>query len=270
MTDDVPPMFRMPVAFGPSPGPRRGPDGHRFRPEQSVKTLSCELSFVTDPVLLSGLLPSSFELRGDPIVTVVVGYHSEIAWLAGRSYNTFGVYIPATHCGSVRTDGAFNAVLWENLTDPILTGRDELGIPKLYAEIPPLAVHGINAYVARASWLGFEFARMELHLEARIESESDDPGYPILAYKYVPKTGALGEADCEYAIAVPSDDPSRRVVESWQGAGSVSFFEAAWEDMPTQCHIVNGLAALPVIEARPGRMVSSVGQKDLSDTHRLP
>ena len=119
-------------------------------------------------------------------------------------------YIPATHCGSVRTDGSFNAVLWENLTDPILTGRDELGIPKVYAEIPPLEVHGINAYVARAGWLGFEFARMEIQLQARIQSEPGTPVYPILGHKYLPRTGALGEADCEYAIVVPSEDPSRR------------------------------------------------------------
>jgi len=219
--------------------------------------------------MLATLLPPSFELRGDPIVTVIAGYLSEIAWLAGRSYNVFGVYIPATHCGSVRTDGLFIAVLWENLTDPILTGRDELGIPKIYAEIPPLAVNGINAYVARASWLGFEFARMEIRLHAPIDGEPDGPADPILAYKYIPRTGARGEADCEYAIVVPSEDPSRRVIESWEGSGSVTFFEAAWRDMPTQCHIVNKLAALPIIETRSGRMVSSIGQKDLSDTHPL-
>jgi hypothetical protein len=265
----VPPMFRMPVAFGPSPGPRRGPDGNRYLAEDSAKTLSCELSFLTDPAMLTTLLPPSFELRGDPIVTVAVGYHSGIAWLAGRSYNTFGVYIPATHCGSVRTDGSFNAVLWENLTDPILTGRDELGIPKIYAEIPPLAVSGINAYVARASWLGFEFARLELRLQAPAEGEPEAPVYPILGYKYVPKTGALGEADCEYAIAVPGDDPSRRVIDCWEGSGSVTFFEAAWRDLPTQSHIVNKLAALPILETRSGRMSLSIGQKDLSDTHAL-
>jgi hypothetical protein len=266
----IPPMFRMPVAFGPSPGPRRSPDGSPYRPEDSVKTLSCEMSFVTDPAVLATLLPSAFELRGDPVVTVAVGYHTEISWLAGRSYHTLGVYFPATHVGNVRTDGVFNAVLWENLTDPILTGRDELGIPKIYAEIPPLAVAGINSYVARASWLGFEFVRMEIRPDARTESAPDGPACPILAYKYVPKTGVLGQADCEYATAVPGDDPSHRVVECWQASGSVGFFEAAWQDMPTQCHIVNKLAALPVIEPRPGRMVSSVGQKDLSDTHALP
>ena len=51
---------------------------------------------------------------------------------------------------------------------------------------------------------------------------------------------------------------------------STAFYEAAWRDMPTQCHIVNKLAALPIIETRSGRMVSSIGQKDLSDTHPLP
>jgi len=112
---------------------------------------------------------------------------------------------------------------------------------------------------------------MEIHLEARIESEleTDTPVHPILGYKYVPKTGAPGEADCAYAIAVPGEDPSRRILECWQGRGSVTFFEAAWRDMPTQFHIVNRLAALPIVEMRPGRMVSSRGQKDLSDTRPL-
>jgi hypothetical protein len=265
----VPAMFRMPVGFGPSAGPRRGPEGDRFEAETSVRTLSCEMSFSTDPAMLAALLPPAFELRGDPVVTVVAGYHSEIAWLAGRGYNTFGVYIPATHRGEVRTPGSFNAVLWENLTDPILTGRDELGIPKIYAEIPPLAVTGINRYVATASWLGYEFARLEIQLEARIESETAIPADPILAYKYIPRTGSPGEADCEYAIVVPSDDPSRRTLDCWQGSGSVTFLEATWRDLPTQFHIANKLAALPILELRPGRMTSSTGQKDLSDTHPL-
>src|SRR3954447_26606455 len=185
----VPPMYRMPVAFGPSAGPRRGPDGERFEAARSVKTLACDLSFRSEAAAVEALLPPVFELRGDPIVCVQVGYHTEIAWLAGRGYNTLGVYIPAVHRGEQRTDGLFNAVLWENLTDPILTGRDELGIPKIYADIPELAVNGINAYVARASWLGFEFARMDIKLDAPAQTEPDGPPLPILAYKYVPKTG---------------------------------------------------------------------------------
>ena len=267
---DVPPMFRMPVGFGPSAGPRRGPAGERFDAAESVKALTCELRFATDAEALAALLPPGFELRGDPIVSVTIGYLSEIAWLAGRGYNVLGVYIPATHCGEVRTEGMFNAVLWENLTDPILTGRDELGIPKIYAEIEPLTVSAVHSYVARASWLGCEFARFEVKLgERHLEPGPAGAGYPVLAYKYVPATGAPGESDCAYAICVPAEDPSRRVVESWDVTGSVRFAEVTWRDMPTQHHIVSRLAALPVVESLGGTMISSVGAKDLSDTHRL-
>ena len=263
------PLYRMPVAFGPSAGPRRGPSGEGFDEAESVRTLSCEVGFVTERSALEALLPAPFELRGDPVVSVVAAYLSDIAWLAGRGYNVLGVYIPATHVGKARTDGLFNAVLWENLTDPILTGRDELGIPKIYADIPPLDVHGANRYTARASWMGFEFVR--LSIEGRRVVESDpQAALPILSYKYVPRTGAWGDADCEYATIVPAEDPSRRTIECWEATGTVSFFEATWNDMPTQFHIVNALASLPVLEVRAGRITSSIGGKDLSDTQVLP
>ena len=265
----VQPMYRMPVAFGPSAGPRRGPDGKRFNAAESVRTLACDLSWRSERTAVAELLPRGFELRGEPIVSVQIGYHTDIEWLAGRGYNTLGVYIPATYCGEQRTDGMFNAVLWENLTDPILTGRDELGIPKIYAEIGPLVVTSPTSYTARSHWLGFEFLRFDVVLGRRLDPSESTEAYPILCYKYVPRTGSWGEADCEYVTAIPADDPSRSVVESWSITGSVSFGDAAWRDMPTQYHIVNRLAALPVVEWLGGRMVSSVGGKDLSDAYRV-
>src|SRR5215210_4693962 len=105
-------MYRMPVGFGPSAGPRRGPTGEIFDAAKSVKTLTCEVSFLTDSNALRNLLPPGFELLGEPVLTVTAGYLTEIAWLAGRGYNVVGVYFPATHCGEQRTDGLYNAVLW--------------------------------------------------------------------------------------------------------------------------------------------------------------
>ena len=47
----------------------------------------------------------------------------EIEWLAGRGYNTLGVSFPVVFNGEVdRATGSLLTVLWENLTDPILTG----------------------------------------------------------------------------------------------------------------------------------------------------
>jgi hypothetical protein len=40
--------------------------------------------------------------------------------------------------------GRFLAVMWENLADPIITGRGEIGQPKLFARDPRLATGGWN------------------------------------------------------------------------------------------------------------------------------
>ena len=231
------------------------------------QTLSCEMSFVTDPAMLATLLPSSFELRGIPSSRWSVGYHSEIAWLAGRSYNTFGVYIPATHCGNVRTDGSFNAVLWENLTDPILTGRDELGIPKIYAEIPPLAEMASTPTSPVQAGLGLSSRGWKSICKLGSRT-SPTAGISDSRLQVRTEDWSAWRSRLRICDRRPRAKTRRVVmIECWQGSGSITFFKAAWRDMPTQCHIVNKLAALPIIETRSARMASSIGQKDLSDTH---
>ena len=57
--------------------------------------------------------------------------------------------------------GPFLTVLWEDLADPILSGREELGFSKLYAELPdPWEFHGTTRFAA--SWLGYTFCDMEV------------------------------------------------------------------------------------------------------------
>ena len=52
-------------------------------------------------------------------------------------------------------------MLWENLCDPILTGREQLGFSKIYCELPePVALRGDTHCIA--SWLGFKFMDMKL------------------------------------------------------------------------------------------------------------
>ena len=69
-------------------------------------------------------------------MTVEFHHMTDIDWLAGRGYTMIWVGWPATFTGSRdRATGQFLAVVWENLADPIITGRGEIGHPKLYAEI---------------------------------------------------------------------------------------------------------------------------------------
>ena len=65
------------------------------------------------------------------------------------------------HGQSDRVIGDFLLIYWENMADPIITGRDDLGFGKLYCELPDFQIDE-NQAIATASWDGCEFARLEL------------------------------------------------------------------------------------------------------------
>ena len=267
-------MYRMPTHFGPATGPRQGPTGNRFACRDNPKATAIAVSFLTNPDQLLPLLPPGFSLSGEPVVTVTASYLTEIEWLAGRGYNTLGVSFPAAFTGTVdRVQGNFLTVLWENLTDPIITGREELGFAKIYCELPtPTTLRGTTH--CTASWLGFKF--MDLSVtdlqplrRAEIDAPSTTPNDGTLHYKYMPRTGAWGVADAEYAVLTPTATPNRVVTEQWRGAGQVTFHQARWEDLPTQYMIVNTFHALEIIEYRDATLTKTVGAKDLSDQRIL-
>ena len=268
-------MYRMPTHFGPAGGPRQGPDGRRFECKDNPKTLSLAVSFLTDPVQLAPLLPPGFSLTGEPVVTVAASYMTEIEWLAGRGYNTLGVSFPARFQGERDTaTGNFLTVLWENLTDPIITGREELGFAKIYCELPePIVLRG--EWHATASWLGFRFLDIQIdhlvpqspdEIAALAQAPTNDG---TLHYKYMPRTGEWGLPDAAYACLTPAATPNRVIQKRWTGQGTVAFHPARWEDMPTQYNIVNTFAALKILEYRGASVTQTIGGKDLSDQRIL-
>jgi hypothetical protein len=267
-------MYRMPTHFGPATGPRRGPDGRGFACENSPKSISVSVSFLTERAALESHMPPGFSVGDEPVVTVSATYITEIDWLAGRGYNTLGVSWPALFRGEKdQARGHFLAILWENLADPILTGREELGFSKIYCELPTPAVYQGN-YHCTASWLGFKF--MDLRVENltevsdEVKSAAAQPkGDGMLHYKYIPRTGEWGAADVAYAVLTPAAAPNRVIQSMQRGTGEVDFHRARWEDLPTQYSIVNAIQALPILEARGAALVNTVGGKDLSDQRIL-
>lgn len=267
-------MYRMPTHFGPVTGPRQGPDGGRYACVETPKTTAISVSFLTKSEGLTPLLPPGFALAGEPVVTVTASYITEIEWLAGRGYNTLGVSFPAVFTGAVdQVTGNFLTVLWENLTDPIITGREELGFAKIYCELPePTVLHGETH--CTASWLGFKFMDLIVNnlrqvSEAERSTTTIAPNDGTLHYKYMPRTGEWGQADAAYAVLTPAATPNRVVKELWHGTGTVAFHQARWEDLPTQYMIVNTFHALAILEYRGATVTRTVGGKDLSDQRIL-
>jgi acetoacetate decarboxylase len=262
-------MYRMPVPFGPSPGPRQRPEGGPYPPGESAarRQRVAGVRWRTDREALSELLPPRFSLADDPVVSVTVSYLEDIGWLAGHGYNILRVDVPARFSGR---DGAvvgnFTPVLWESLADPIITGREELGMAKLYAEIPAL-IENDRAATATASWKNFEFFHLELHdLEA---APVDPPTMTavVLNYKYVPRTQHWGEADAEYVTMSPARPLD--VVSAQRGRAEFRFVRAGFKQLPTLFHIVNRLADLPVLEVLGGSLTAINGAQDGRDQQIL-
>lgn len=261
MSNALSPMYRMPIGFGPAPGPRNLPaDKAHLRYRKETTTLS--LSARTDAAMLGALLPKGFALRGEPRIEVSLLILTDIGWLAGRGYNILIVRIPAVWEGAERTEGDFVPVVWESMADPILTGRDELGWSKINATIPdPEIVDG--GWRGLAAWEGHRFFEIAADgFAAQEQAHALAPAMPMLFQKYMPRTGDWGRADVSYATATAPDGPAPEIRSVEQGRGRFAFHPASWEEMPTQYPIVNTLAALPLRDFGPAFLVRSSGGGD--------
>jgi len=218
------------------------------------------VTYVTDKKMLSKYLPTPFEIVEEPLVKVYYGMNRGLGWLAGGGYNMLGVDVPCLYKGKKeRMNGNFCLVLWENLTDPILTGREIQGIPKIYAEIAD-HVKTEGEWRTFASYRGnkiVEIAIKEARPMSKQEKEdrSKAPGQDWFGWKWIPKAAEEG-TDVSYPTlflrsggALPG--------QAWWGTGKVEWHRLTWEQNPTQFHIVNALEKLPIIEYREATITKS-------------
>lgn len=254
--------YRMPRVFGNLPGPRNVPIDKRDLPNNQTG-LQISVTALTDRALLQELCPPDCEVDGEGLVNVSQRFHSNIGWLAGRGYSVVGVTFPIIHRSktSGSRQGSFAPVLWESLADPIITGREELGFAKLYADMPPARIVA-DTYSGLASWEGFKFFEIEATDLTEVTASSAPSYGGTFHYKFIPKTGSLGESDVEYLEYAPpggimagyGDFP---VTRHMTGSGRFTFFRARWEDVPLQYPIINALAELPLHEIRSATVTST-------------
>jgi len=259
--------YRMPVVFGPAPGPRQHPSGRMWTAEETgrIKVDWSKLSYRTEAAALEALLPPGFTLRGDPIVSVSCAYFRNIYWLAGRAYGILSVDFPVTYQGKTeRLDGAFCPIIWEGSPDAIMTGREELGFPKMFAELTELVIDDAAGTVAcEASWLDHTFFDIALtDLEEVENPEKKLPGSDggaQMYYKYMPRTSPGGSEGADLAYVTTAAAPAGSMgsagninfddfeYRKWTAKGSLRWHRATFEQLPLQHHIVNALADLPML-----------------------
>lgn len=256
--------YRMPVFFGPAPGPRQKHDGTPWSAQESgtANVQWATIAYRTHRAKIESLLPKGFRLNGEAMVYVTLGFFRDLYWLAGRGYGLVNVEVPVIYTGKTETiEGGLCLALWEGRPDPIMTGREETGFPKLFADIPDVRLDPDSGAVSgEASWFGFKFFEMQMHGVREVEVDSKRllgaPGTPI-HYKYMPRTGPFGSGGHDAAYLTTSQPlPGSASEESpirlgdakfrkWKAeGGSVTWNRATFEQLPTTCHVVNGIADL--------------------------
>ena len=150
---------------------------------------------------------------------------------------------------------------WKKLADPIIAGRDEIGHPKLYAEIEQPRLWA-GAQIGIAAWMGFRFLDVTVsELRDAVPSPVKTPSDGTMMLKYLPGVGMRGETEVQQVTITPAGDSEMTIERQQTGNSVVRFHRAGISDLPTMHHVINALADLPVIEGRGGSLTHSYGSK---------
>jgi acetoacetate decarboxylase len=231
--------YLMPVHFG----------GGKFDPEAKLtqKATSLAISYETDQKLLENFIPEGFKLI-KPEVQVAFNKFTEINWMFGGQYNLINVGVPVSFQGKVdKIEGSYTLVVWENKTGPIIGGREQTGIPKIYADIEELHIQK-PYYATNMSYEGNTFLNLNFEAIGVItgnDLEAVKSQFSVMntiGWRYIPKVGAPG-AELSQFILYPQ---GMEVKTAQMGKGNLKWTEMTPMQAPMQSHIINNLASLPI------------------------
>jgi acetoacetate decarboxylase len=224
--------------------------------------------YVTDRDAIASFLPAGFEPTLVPVITVYYCCNKQVDWLAGHGYNMIGVNASVIFTGKDETlEGSYCLAIWENLTDPILRGREVQGIPKVFADIPDHSQRS-GKLATNASHFGHKIVDLSIEnltplgqeqITEMMESQLDKD-HPM-ACRYLPNIG-MGGAALNEVTTFPSESIHKEV---WVGEGKVDWQSLTWQQNPTQYHIVNAIAELPVVSYLPAVMTKGSVNLTLAD-----
>lgn len=261
-------LYRMPVVFGPTAGPRYAPPGVTYAGTTSPKRRTAYIRLLTDAAALERWLPAGFSVRGTPMVSVEHTSLTEIDWLAGRGYSMLALKFPVFFQQEQRRiAGWFQPVIWENMTDPIISGREELGFNKIFAQLPPERVSQAS-HVWTAEWEGFRFLEITLEDLQPAAMQTDAPLH-LFHHRYMPAAGVLGRPESDHIVVTPAGNREMTIIQHHRATGRLNWGEPEWRDMPTQYQIVQALRGIPTRGMHSAGVLTAHGGKDLSDQCRV-
>jgi acetoacetate decarboxylase len=228
--------------------------------------------FLTEPQAIESVLPEPYRPAEEPLVTVIFSDNNGLDFMAGGGYRLAAFQLAARFDGDRdHVEGDYILVMFENQTWPIIGGREDLGVPKLFADITAMKLLPDGTTRCEASLWGhllFSLDVPEMRKQsfiARAVATRQINSRPWLAYKYVPSVD--GPPDADYPTVSQNDT---KIETLWLGkTASLRFGDAGRDDVALMRPLLDALATLTVVEPlRALRLEgSSVLRYDLS--HRL-
>ena len=169
-----------------------------------------------------------------------------------------------------------------------MTGREELGFPKMFARFSEIAWDdAAGAAECDVSW--FDHTFFDIKLTDLVEEQNPEKRLPgsgggaQMYYKYMPRTSPGGRdgADVAYVTTSAAPPSSGGPVANinfdefefrrWTGKGSLNWNRATFEQLPTSFHVVNGIADLDILEIVDAEVVrfSGPGGGVAMNSHRV-
>lgn len=213
-----------------------------------------EISYLTDEKKLKEYVPEEFSITR-PLVLVMYQKCNAVQWMGGSGYSVVTVSVPVSYTAAGEPiSGVYHLVLWEDCTEAIIGGREEAGMPKIFADIPEYRRRG-NAISVIMSHGGRCFFEMDLATGRDYTPEEIaglNASFGRLAqfgWRYIPKVGPYPGPALSEATYYPVDNVYTAASAC---SGTVKWTVPQPHDNPTQYDIIAALADLPVKEYLPG------------------
>lgn len=230
--------YMMPAHFG----------GWQGQPQAATyhDVTSITVTYETDPGMLAAFIPEPFETT-QPVLFIQYSMCRRVDWMAGGSYNLITVGVPAVYAhGRERIEGLYTLVIWENRTAPILTGREQTGMPKIFADIEDHHQVG-DRLLTNASNEGWNFLRIDFRQVKQVCSNELDllnkriGTVNAFGWRYIPNIGRPGAA-LSHATLFPQESVHKA---AWQGEGQIRW-EALGPEQYQYYPITQALSQLPI------------------------
>lgn len=207
------------------------------------------LQYQTDADAIRALLPDCYQPADEPAVTVFFGFYDGLNFMAGGGYWTATVQVAARFDGEQdHVEGDYILVMFEDRTYPIICGREDLGISKLYADISSVKILPNGHLRCEASLWGHLLFGIDLaptkrqNRVVRTVAARRINKRPWLGYKYIPSLD--GPPDANYPTISWN---ITKIEQLWlSNAGGMYFGDPGESDVAKIKQLVDALKTLPV------------------------